>query len=317
MCLYPLRLVPFVQCYTALAAGRRFVPSLLYCFAVMLLLAFLALPAQAVSIRDDVGNTVSFTQPVRRIIALYGAYSEIVLALGVPEYLVGRTAADADIAALAALPVVGTHMRPDPESIVALKPDIIVQLSGRNEVQTQTQALQALGLPVLCFHMQSFDDLFRVTEVLGSLTGRTEQAAALITQWQQRLAHVRQKLAGSAPVPVFFEVRYPNLLAAGKGSIVDDIISHAGGVNVVQEEKKLVRMNEEALLLLKPEAYIVQRGAMNSTNEPMAGRRHFAALPAVRTGRVLEVEEALFSRPAPRAVEAVELLARWLHPQRF
>ena len=274
-------------------------------------------PAWAITISDDAGNTVHFDQPARRIIGLYGAYAEILLALGLPESLVGRTAADAALPAVAHLPVVGTHMRPDPESIVALKPDLILQLAGRNEVQAQMQALQALGLNVLCFELQSFEDLFRVTQLLGQITGRTAQAAALVAGWQQRLHAIEQTLAGSKAVSVFFEVRYPNLLAAGKGSIVDDIIHRAGGVNVVQEEKKLVRLNEEALLLLKPDAYVVQHGAMNSLSEPVATRRHFALLPAVRAGRVLQVEEALFSRTGPRALDAVELLARWLHPELF
>jgi iron complex transport system substrate-binding protein len=37
----------------------------------------------------------------------------------------------------------------------------------------------------------------------------------------------------------------------------------------------------------------------------------------VRDGRVLVVDEALFSRPGPRSVDAVEQLARFLHPDRF
>ena len=42
----------------------------------------------------------------------------------------------------------------------------------------------------------------------------------------------------------------------------------------------------------------------------------FWSLPAVQTGRVFICEHALFSRPAPRLVDGVELLARILHPTR-
>jgi iron complex transport system substrate-binding protein len=56
---------------------------------------------------------------------------------------------------------------------------------------------------------------------------------------------------------------------------------------------------------------------MNAGPLPPDQRPHLAALRAVRQGRVLVVDEQVFSRPGPRNVEAVEQLARFLHPGRF
>ena len=111
---------------------------------------------------------------------------------------------------------------------------------------------------------------------------------------------------------VFYEVRYPNLLAAGRASIVDEIIRHAGGRNVLDAPQKLVRCNEEMLVALDPEAYILQQGPMNPAPQAPAERPHYRGLSAVRSGRVLLVDEHLFARPGPRSVEAAERLARWL-----
>ena len=291
-------------------AYRR--PCLVFC---LLLTALLTLPlasARALTLTDDQGTQLTLAGPAKRIIALYGAYNEILLALGAGEASVARTVADAGIQQLAHLPAIGTHMRPNPELVVAHKPDLVIQLAGRKEAQSQTEALRQLGIPVLCFAMQSFDDVFRITRMLGQATGRGTQAQAVIDGWQQRLAAVRQQVAGRARVRVFYEVRYPNLLAAGTASIVNDIITTAGGDNVVTTDKKLVRFSEESLLAANPQAYLVQRGPMNPEPQDVATRPHFTGLAAVQRGHVLVVDEAAFARPGPRAVDAAEALAGWL-----
>ena len=199
------------------------------------------LPARALELVDSRGVTVRLERPAQRIIALYGAFNEILLALDAREALVARTAADAAIPGLQDLPAVGTHMRPNAELVAARQPDVVLQLAGRQEVLTQTEALEAVGIPVLVYEMQSFEQLFAVTRALGRLTGRETRAEALVADWQRRLAVLAQRYAGQPPVRVFYEVRYPNLLAAGRASIVDEIIRHAGGRNVLDAPQKLVR----------------------------------------------------------------------------
>ncbi|EGW51970.1 hypothetical protein HMPREF1022_01088 [Desulfovibrio sp. 6_1_46AFAA] len=283
---------------------------------VLLLTGLNPAPVQAAPIEvvDDTGVTLTLDKPAERIIALYGAYNELLLALDARDLLVARTVADAHLPELAGLPAIGTHMRPNAELIVAQKPDLVLQLAGRREALLQTEALRKLGINVLTFEMDSFDKMFDVLEKLGRLTGREQKAAGLIRDWRARLATLRARHAGEKPVRVFYEVRYPNLLAAGQGSIVNEIIAVAGGENVVADDKKLVRFNEEALILADPDAYLTQKGPMNPDPQPLSERAHYRDLRAVRTGRVLVVDEDRFARPGPRAVEAAEELERWLHP---
>ena len=106
------------------------------------------LPARALELVDSRGVTVRLERPAQRIIALYGAFNEILLALDARETLVARTAADAAIPGLQDLPAVGTHMRPNAELVAARQPDVVLQLAGRQEVLTQTEALEAVGLHV-------------------------------------------------------------------------------------------------------------------------------------------------------------------------
>ncbi|MDR3357570.1 MAG: ABC transporter substrate-binding protein [Desulfovibrio sp.] len=281
---------------------------------LLFFLCLLPLPARALTITDDLGRAVTLDAPARRVIALYGAFSELVLALGAGHCLAARTAADGGSPELDALPVIGTHMRPNPELIVALRPDAVLQLAGRQETQAQTESLRSLGLNVLTFTLDSFEDIFRVTEKLGLLLDRRPQADARVREWKTRLVALRERHSGRAPVRIFYEVRYPNLLAAGGKGIVQEIIVAAGGENVVRERKKLVRYSEEALIQARPEVYIVQQGPMNPGAPPPRLRPHYKDLAAVRAGRVLNVDEKRFARPGPHAVAAAEELSRRLRP---
>ncbi len=284
------------------------------CFAAEDAIAESSLKDGQISIVDDTGFELILDKPAKRVLPLYGAFNEILLAMGLGDLLIGRTAADAQIDALKHLPAVGTHMRPNIELILSLKPDVIIQFMGRNEAESLGHGLRQHGLPVLFFRMETFEDMYRVIEKLGELTGNTAKSLALVKEYKNRLGELRRVLTNEKRVRVFFEVRYPNLLAAGPNSIVSDIIHIAGGSNVMTLPGRIIRINEEELVHKRPDAYIMQTGPMNLAPTPIEKRPNYATLPAVINGRVLVVDQLAFSRPGPRAVDSAEMLAKWLHP---
>lgn len=281
-----------------------------------LLLALLSLVpapglAAGLSITDDRGEVVRLPAPPQRLISLAGGLTEILAALGVADRLVGRIQGDRTVSHV---PTVGTHLQPNVEMILALKPDLVVQ-GGVAKGLPALGRLAAEGVPVALFDPRDFAGLFATIRRLGVLTGREKAAEALVAELEARLAKVAQEVAGKPRPRVFFEVRYPNLLGAGRGSLVHDIITRAGGENVLAHPQKLVPFSLEALLQLNPEVYLIQRGPMNKSPQDIYTRPNFQELKAVTQRRVLVVEEEMFSRPGPRAVAAVELLARYLHGQ--
>jgi iron complex transport system substrate-binding protein len=284
---------------------------------IMGLTALCNLPAWGIQIVDDRGEQVSLSSPAKRIIALYGAYNEILAAMGLEDRIVGRTKADKIPPSILSKPSIGTHMRPNIEMVLGLKPDLVIQSAGRKEAMLAVQQIQKEGVPVAVFSPTSFIDLFSVIERVGTLTGASNEAKALIEKLERRLNRVKARLRNISHRPyIFFEVRYPNLLGAGQGSIVNDVILHAGGVNCVKKKKKLMRIGMEALIECNPEAYIIQQGPMNKNPSHPSSRPHFQVLEAVKNGKILFVDEQAYSRPGPRAVDAVEELAEFLHPNR-
>jgi iron complex transport system substrate-binding protein len=187
--------------------------------SVLILVLLLFLPAMApaeVRITDDLGQVISLEGPARRVISLYGAYSEILFAMGLEDRLVARTRADLFPPAIVSKPSVGTHLRPNMELVLGLQPDLIIQASGRKYGHEVIRQIEERGLVVASFQPTTFEELFSVIHRLGTLTGNEEPADRLVKQLRGRLQQLSQRLSGNEHRPsVFFEVRYPNLLGAG------------------------------------------------------------------------------------------------------
>ena len=280
---------------------------------IMSLLVLLPAPhdLNAAQITDDRGAAVAVAAPPQRIISLYGGLTEILSALGVADRVAARIQGDETIKGI---PTVGTHLQPNVEMILALKPDLVVQ-GGVAKGMPALARLEAAKVPVAMFAPRDFAGLFSTITRLGALTGREEEATALVRSMEAKLADVAERVANRPRPRVFFEVRELNLLAAGQGSLVNDIITRAGGENIVTSPQKLTLFSLEALIQANPEVYIIQQGPMNRSPEDIYTRPYFQELKAVKARRVLVVSESLYSRPGPRSAEAVEELARFLHPE--
>ena len=157
------------------------------------------------------------------------------MTLGLGQLIVARTQGDDS---LKGIPTVGTHLQPNVEMILALRPDLVVQGGVPKGLPALTR-LEANGIPVAMFAPRDFAGLFSVIRRLGALTDRGQAAADLKTAMAEKLAAVTRQVAGRTPLRGFFEVRYHNLLAAGRGFLVKDIINRAGGGQNLASPPKL------------------------------------------------------------------------------
>lgn len=299
-----------------LAKGLCVFGALLLALLPTLLVSHRAFAASSLSVIDDAQVAITLKAPARRIIPLYAGLAETLTAMGLGKRIVARTSADDALPA--ELPVIGTHMRPNVELIAALSPDLVVQFEGRHEAGLAAEALLRHGIPVARFRIATFEDLFSCIERLGVLTDERDAASALVASCRERLEALRRMTPqAEEPPQVFFEVRYPNLLGAGGGNMVSDVIRAAGGRNCLAgHAERMVRLNEEALLAADPDIYLMQQGPMNKTPTPLESRPAYRELKALATGFVRIVPEGVYSRPGPGSIRAAEELAALLQEWR-
>ena len=114
-------------------------------------------------------------------------------------------------------------------------------------------------------------------------------------------------------IPVFVQISKEPLFTIGRGSFLNDLISEAGGRSVTETvATSYPKLSKETALALNPEVIILS--ASDDNREP---NEVFRNSPAVKNGRVYRIDADLMSRPGPRLVDALEQIAKLLHPEKF
>lgn len=267
------------------------------------------------TLRDDLGRTITLARPARRILSLAPAISENLFAIGAGGLLVGVTTADDYPAAVKRLTRVGDFGRPAVERILALKPDLAIVESGTLQRATVENTARRLRVPIFVQMSRRFADVPRHLEQLGTLTGREAGAKKAVRAMLARSETTRKYVAGKRPVTVFVEVSPEPLYAAGPGSFIDDLIRLAGGINVVKGTSPFPVYSREALLVANPQHYIVASGGdmgMGSDN-PVSLPPPLDRLTAAKAGNIHRIPSDYLFRPTPRLAEGLERLAHALH----
>lgn len=285
--------------------------------ALVLAALILLLPAfsGAACVTDDTGSEVCLDAPPARIVSLYGAYTEILYKIGLGPAIVGRTKNDTTVQGTENLPVVGTGLKPNAEYVMALKPDLVLARGGKAGAEALAM-LRERGIRVAAFDPQSLEELYSAMARMGELCGKPAEAKTEAEAIRSAVAEVEGKAKKAAKRPaVVFEISAEPLTVAGSEGLVNELITAAGGTNPVKTEKKLVRLDVEALLAANPDIYIVQTGPMNVNPPALANRPHHGGLKASKEGRTHTVDEKIFSRPGPNVARAVRDLFRIIHPE--
>ena len=272
---------------------------------------------------DGLDRSVSFEEPAQKIISIAPSNTEILFAIGAGSQVIGRDEfSDYPEEAKQIESIGGGFGAYDMEKIVALKPDLV--LASQLTPAEQVEAFEKLGLKVyLLANPQDIEGMFENLEVIGQITGKETEAAALSEQLKARVATVDQKLANAENQPVvFYQIDSTDQNApwtAGKGSFIDTLITRSGGNNL---GAKLVdayaQVSIEQLLIDQPEVIIVGDYTWGGiTAEDVLSRESWAGLEAVKNAKVFIFDDNLVSRPGPRLVDGLEALAALLHPELF
>ncbi|WP_293640019.1 ABC transporter substrate-binding protein [Polaromonas sp.] len=276
---------------------------------MLLCIAALA-PAHALQVTDDRGATITFAQTPQRIVSLLPSLTESVCALEQCQRLVGVDRYSNYPASVRQLPVMGGGLDPNIESIVALKPDVVLLATSSRA----SQRLESLGIKVVALEPKKHADVKRVLRTLGLLLGVPEEAGAerLWRIIDTGVAAAAQSLSPKARnARVYFEVnRGP--YAAGESSFIGETLMRLGVRNVVPASLgPFPRLNPEFVVRANPDVIMMGERSMQAMI-PYPG---WSSIKAVREQRicVFGVDEAdVVVRPGPRMAEAARIMAKCL-----
>ncbi len=255
----------------------------------------------------------------QRVVSVGSALTEIVYALGAEKMLVGVDTTSLYPTAARALPQVGYMRALSAEGVLSLKPTLVLATTAAGPATTLDQ-LKATGIEVLV--LPDRYDYESVVAKIGKLTGKTEEARAMVDQGRADMASLAAKLAAVPARPrVLFLLSMGGGApqAAGTGTAADGIIKLAGGTNAVEGYNGYRPLTPEAVIASRADFVLVTRQTVEAMGsiEKILAQPALSQTPAGKAGRILQFDTLLLLGFGPRTPEAATQLAAALHPGSF
>jgi len=268
-----------------------------------------------VLVKDDTGATVSLAQPARRIVTLAPHLVETLFAAGAGEKLVGTVQFSNYPEEAKKIARIGSYESVDLETVVALKPDLIIAwLSGNSPANIEK--LRGLGFPVYVSQVDRIEDVASEIERFGVLAGTSAVGNAAAGRFRQRFAALQERYSKRPPVRTFYQIWKQPLMTVGGKQIISSVIRLCGGENVFEKLEMLApTVTVEAVIAANPEA-IVASGMDESRPEWLDDWKRWTSISAVARDNLFFVHPDLIQRHTPRLLDGAERLCQQLETAR-
>ena len=273
------------------------------------------------TVTDDLSRVITIEEAPERIISLAPSNTEILFALGLAERVVAVSDFSDYPPETKEKPIIGVYPVPNMEQLIDLSPDLILAA----EIQTEDVILQLeeRGFVVFVLAPNTIEEVLESITMMGEITGVEEEASRLVTEMQARIKAVTDEtdsLSQSQKPMVFYIAWHDPLMAPGSGTFQDELIGKAGGINIAQDITGWATISLEVVIQANPEVMIASFSY--ATGEDLSFQfikeeSRLSNTDARLNNWVYGIDESVISRPGPRIVEALELLAKMLHPELF
>ncbi len=300
-------------------------------------------------------NGSSSKRPAKRVVTLIASATEIVCALGLEDWLVGRSHECDYPPSVQSLPVCtevkfqtdgrsyeidqrvkaiveeGVSVyRVRSDALNRLRPDVIITqtqcevcaVSLRDVEQAVCELVESRP-QIVSLHPDCLADVWKDIRRVGRVLGVVDRAERLVQQLRARMEEIANKAKSAPQRPRVACIEWIEPLMAA-GNWMPELVEMAGGINLFGEVGKHspfmnwddLRQADPDILLIHPCGFDIAR-----TLEEMpvlTQRPDWSELRAVQQKQVLVLDgNQYFNRPGPRLVESLEILAEIFHPSLF
>ena len=271
------------------------------------------LPTKVTS-ADEIEVTITDTS---RIIVLNEAIAEIVISLGFADKIIGRDATTT-LAALTAIPKVSSGHDISAESVLELKPTLVIG-DTRSGPPEAIQQLRGAGIPiVLAPEVWKLSDIAPRIKLIANALGADSFGIKLLDTTQSDINQALNTLDSSAKEPrvafVYVRGTASVFLLGGKESGADEMIRSAGGIDVGTDLDlaAFTPLTSEAIVNANPEIIVVTTRGLASVGgiDGLLELPGIAQTPAAKTRAVVSIDDDLLFSFGPRTGELIIRLAQ-------
>lgn len=261
-----------------------------------------------IEVEDDLGNKISLSGSPKKIISLAPNLTEIIFSIEADQYLVAVTKFCDYPQGASNKEKVGDLLNIDLEKVYSLKPDIIFMTVEGNNKSTY-ENLKKLGFQIFVSNPTNFNGILKTIKDIGLICGVYDKAEKI----SDSLKRIRDSLLvlneNFQKFSALFLISLNPLIAAGKNTFINEILTLANLENTIQTDKfKYPLISREEILKLNPDFLILPEDFQSEKDNFIQYYPEWKHLKSVKQNKIIYVEEDIFFRPSPRAFQAAVIL---------
>ncbi|NBN89877.1 MAG: ABC transporter substrate-binding protein [Actinobacteria bacterium] len=200
---------------------------------------------------------------------------------------------------------------PSVEAISELDPTVVLLTYDPGDLQAQ---LEKLGIKVwFGAAAATLDDTYKQISELGDLTGKADDAAALVDSMKTEIEETITSMElPDAPVSYYYELDN-TFFSVTSNTFVGQLMSRFMLQNVADTAEAgndYPQLSAESIISSNPQMiFLADTKCCKQTAETVAARAGWDVIDAVKNGNVVELDDDIASRWGPRVVDLVKIVA--------
>jgi len=275
-----------------------------------------------IKVTDGEGKNLTLEKPAERVVVMAPSVLEIADGLGAMEKVVEIDSYTVMMQEPLAQGYegVGDYQSLNVERIAELDPDIVIAITGGPE--DDYNKLKEIGIPVYrIVDVRGMEGVYEEISNISMMLGLADEGAAMVKELKDQVEAISSKVEGLSREErpgVFYEVWNEPLMSAGTDTFINDLISIAGGINIlaIDEMTGWVEYSVETLIERNPDIIIAP---MSLAADPsvITGDQRLASIDAIVNNKVYVVPDNQVSRPSHNIIKGLHMLAKAIHPEIF
>ncbi|MDD4579687.1 MAG: cobalamin-binding protein, partial [Methanothrix sp.] len=270
------------------------------------------------------GRMVTVSEAPAKIISLSPSNTEILFALGMQDRVIGVTKycnyppEIEELKKSGKIVEIGGYKDPDIEKIISLNPDLV--LASKIQSSSTIPDLENAGISTFAVNSDNLSHVLQSIKNIGKITRKEEKAAELVQSLESRIKTLSEKVDPLQKKRVFYVLWHDPLQTAGAGTVQDEIIEMAGGENIFHDLSEYPLIDPESVALKNPEIIITGVGSGERRDDSLNWARTEDGIEdtdARKDDRIYQVQGDILTRAGPRIADALEMMAKIIHPEAF
>jgi len=288
-----------------------------------------------ITITDSADREVTIYTPIQKIIIQHTTAYEPLFVLGAQDNLAGITTTAQEcyswVPGMEDKPTIGGYQELDYEKIIELKPDVVLTSKERPDME---EILEPANIPIIALKFAELDKFDYEFDILAELLGKEERAEEYKSWRNSHLTQIKYATEGiEQKVRVFTSGAdtYKTWGSNTNGSGIHDIITSAGGYNIVSElpGSYYITVDPEWILNKDPEVVVATGWSSelvgyfmkssenaNQVVEELLNNEVIKETSAGKSGRVYLIDGSILLGSCSAPV-GVSYCAKWFYPEQF